>query len=103
MAYIFLTVAVLTEVVGSSLLKFTNGFKRLLPTLACLSAYMVAYYSISVSMQTLSLNVAYATWCGAGTVLTLICGALLYHEKITVQSFLGVVILTAGIVLLNNC
>ena len=102
MAYVFLTVAVITEVVGSSLLKFTDGFRRLIPTLACLSAYLVAYYSISLSMRTLSLNVAYATWCGAGTVLTLFCGALLYHEKITRQSFMGVIILTAGIVLLNN-
>lgn len=102
MAYVFLTIAVLTEVVGSSLLKLTNGFKRFLPTLACLSAYMIAYYSISVSMQTLSLNVAYATWCGAGTVITLFSGALFYHEKITRQSFFGVIILTLGIVLLNT-
>ena len=101
MAYVFLTIAVVTEVI--SLLKLTNGFKKLWPTLACLSAYMVAYYSISVSMQTLSLNAAYATWCGAGTVITLFCGALFYHEKITRQSFLGVIILTIGIVLLNNC
>ena len=103
MAYVFLTIAVLTEAVGSSLLKFTDGFKRLLPTFFCLCAYLIAYYSISLSLRTLPLNVAYATWCGAGTVLTLFCGALLYHEKITIQRLLGVVVLTAGIVLLNHC
>ncbi len=89
MSYLFLTIAVLTEAAGSSLLKFNDGFKRVWPTIFCLSAYTLAYYSISLSLRTLPLNVAYATWCGAGTILTLFCGALLYHEKITIQSLLA--------------
>lgn len=103
MPYLFLTIAIVTEVVGSSFLKFTNGFRRLWPTVICLTAYFAAYYSISLTLRTLPLNVAYATWCGVGTIATLFCGALLYHERITVQKLSGVLILTAGIVLLNFC
>lgn len=103
MSYLFLTVAICTEVIGSSLLKFTNGFRRLLPTVFCLGAYGLAYYTVSLSLKTLPLNVAYATWCGAGTVLTMICGVLIYKEKISREGLFGLILLVAGILLLNLC
>ena len=103
MSYMFLTIAILTEVVGSSLLKFTQGFKRFIPTVLCLLAYGVAYYTISLSMRDIPLNIAYATWCGVGTILTMLCGALIYKERINKTGFLGSVVLISGIVLLNYC
>ena len=103
MSYLFLTLAIAAEVVGSSLLKMTNGFRRILPTIICLAAYFLAYFSVAQSLRTMPLNVAYATWCGAGTVLTMCCGAALYKEHLTPKNIPGAAILLTGIIMLNCC
>lgn len=103
MAHLFLTAGIFSEIFASGLLKKTDGFHKFLPTILCLGGYIGAYYLVSLSLRSIPLNVAYATWCGVGTVITALIGVLYYKEKMSRMNVVGLVIMTLGIVMLNYC
>lgn len=88
-SYMWLFIAIATEVIGSSLLKETKGFRRLLPTLGVVVGYGVAFYSLARALQTLPLGVSYAIWSGVGTAATAIIGWLIYNERLTRNRRIG--------------
>lgn len=100
-AYVLLFIAIVSEVFGSSMLKATNGFKKLLPTIGVVFGYGVAFYALSLSLRTLSLGMAYAIWAGLGTALTALVGIILYKEKFNQKTLFGLVLIIAGVTLLN--
>lgn len=101
MAYLFLGVAILLEVFGSTMLKLSNGFSRFLPIIGVVVGYGSAFYVLSLALQSLPLGLVYATWSGVGTILTVMVGVFIFREKINKQAVAGILILIAGIVLLN--
>ncbi len=100
-AYVLLIVSIVCEVFGSSMLKATNGFKKLLPTLGLVIGYGLAFYCLSLSLQTLSLGVAYAIWAGLGTALTALVGVLVYKEDFNRKKVWGILLIIGGVILLN--
>ncbi|GAA4433964.1 DMT family transporter [Actinokineospora soli] len=102
MALVLLAVAIGCEVLATSLLKATEGFTRLWPTLACLTAYGLAFFALALGIQRgLQVGFAYAVWSGLGTTLIVLIGALFLHEPITAWKALGVALVVAGVVVLN--
>lgn len=100
-AYILLLIAIICEVFGSSMLKATNGFKKLHPTIGLVIGYGLAFYTLSLSLKTLSLGVAYAVWAGLGTALTALVGVFIYKENFNVKKLWGLVLIIGGVILLN--
>jgi small multidrug resistance pump len=101
-AYLFLAFAIVAEVIGTSLIKSTDGFTRPLPTVGCLAAYGVAFYALSVSVrQGMQIGVGYAIWSGLGTALIVVVGLLFLGEPLTVAKVAGVLLVIAGVVVLN--
>ncbi|MFD0741102.1 DMT family transporter [Phytohabitans flavus] len=102
MAFVFLGLAIAAEVLGTSLIKSTEGFTKLWPTLASLSAYAVSFLTLSMAIQRgLQVGVGYAIWSGLGTTLIVIIGALFLSEPITLAKVVGVALVVAGVVVLN--
>lgn len=101
MHYIFLVFGILTEICGSTLLKFTDGFQKKFLSALCLLAYGIAYYMVALSMNVLPLNIAYATWSGAGTLLTMLIGMILFKERFKPSGYVGLILLLVGIIALN--
>jgi multidrug resistance protein EbrA len=100
-AYVLLIVSILCEVFGSSMLKATNGFKKLFPTIGLVIGYGLAFYCLSLSLQTLSLGVAYAVWAGLGTALTALVGVFIYKEHFNRKKAWGILLIIGGVILLN--
>jgi len=100
-SYILLIFAILSEVFGSSLLKATDGFKKLLPSLGVMLGYGLSFYALSLSLTTLPLGLAYAIWAGVGTALTALVGIIFYKESIDKQKILGFLLIIGGVILLN--
>ncbi|MDN5743607.1 MAG: multidrug efflux SMR transporter [Nocardioidaceae bacterium] len=101
MPYLLLVTAILAEVFGTSLLRSTEGFSRLWPTVACLSSYAVAILLLSRVVQDLPVGVAYALWSGIGTVLVVAIAVTVLGDPLTWQLGLGIGLVVAGVVLLN--
>ncbi|GAB3305427.1 QacE family quaternary ammonium compound efflux SMR transporter [Epidermidibacterium keratini] len=100
--YLLLAVAIVAEVIGTSLLKSTEGFTRLWPTLGTIAAYGVAFYALAVAIQKgMNVGLGYAMWAGLGTTLIVIISVLVLGEPITAVKILGVGLIIGGVVLLN--
>ncbi|MFY0520794.1 DMT family transporter [Lysinibacillus sp. UGB7] len=97
----FLLIAIIAEVFASSMLKRTNGFKRLLPTMGVVVGYGIAFYFLSLTLQSLPIGTAYAIWAGLGTALTAVVGVLFYKEYFSVKKLAGIGMIIAGVVVLN--
>ncbi|WP_419795920.1 QacCGHJ group quaternary ammonium compound efflux SMR transporter (plasmid) [Staphylococcus equorum] len=101
MPYVFLAISILTEIIGTSFIKASDGFTKLWPTLATLISFGICFYFLSVTMKYLPLNVSYATWSGLGLVLTTIISVLIYKETVNLMSVFSIGLIIIGVVLLN--
>ncbi|MFI7579753.1 DMT family transporter [Kocuria sp. M1N1S27] len=101
MPYVFLALAITAEVVGTSLLKYTEGFSRLWPTVGSLAMYGVAFALLAQTLRTIPVGVAYAMWSGLGTAAIVAIGAAFLGEPLTVTKVVGVSLVIAGVVVLN--
>lgn len=101
MPYVLLSVAIAAELVATSLLKETDGFTKLIPTAACCITYFVCYLCMSRALRHVNLGVAYATWCGAGIVVTTLVSVLYYREKLSLPGLIGIGLILIGCVLVN--
>ncbi|MFC5590757.1 DMT family transporter [Sporosarcina soli] len=100
--YVLLSIAILAEVFGSSMLKRTEGFKKIVPTIGVVVGYVVAFYTLSLSLQTLPLGLAYAIWAGVGTALTALVGVVFYKEEMNLKKSVGILLIIGGVALLNS-
>jgi small multidrug resistance pump len=97
MHYLFLVIAVVGEVVGTSTLKATDGFSKLWPTLVVVIAYGIAFYFLSLSVQRFPIGVLYAVWSGLGVVLIALAGYVIYGDRLDLPAIGGLVLIVAGV------
>lgn len=100
-AYLLLAIAIIFEVFGSTMLKASNGFKKILPVVGIVIGYALAFYTLSFSLKTLPLGLAYAIWSGAGTALTALVGIIIYKEGLSIKKLLGLGLIIGGVIILN--
>lgn len=101
MPYVLLSVAIAAEIIATSLLKQTDGFTRLMPTIACCATYFLCYLCMAKALRHVNLGVAYATWCGAGIIVTTLVSLLYYREKLSLTGLVGVGLILIGCILVN--
>jgi small multidrug resistance pump len=98
---IVLFFAILSEVVATSALKFSEGFTKPIPSVIVAVGYGISFYLLSIALKSMPIGVAYAIWSGVGLVLTVIAGIILWRETLDWAKVTGIVLILAGIVLIN--
>lgn len=101
MAYVYLLVAILSEVVASTALRATKGFTELVPSIITVTGYAVSFYALSQVLTTFKLGIVYAIWSGIGMVLITILGFLVYGQKLDWPAILGIVLIIIGVVIIQ--
>ncbi len=101
MGYLYLFLAILSEIAATSCLKLSQGFSRLLPTVICIIGYLLSFWGLSKTLLLLDLNLVYATWCGLGILGTTLIAWLYFKESLSFPGLLGIILIIAGVVLLN--
>lgn len=101
MVFSFLFIAIVAEVFASSMLKRTEGFSRIWPSLGVVVGYGTAFYCLALTLKTIPNGTAYAIWAGLGTALTAIVGVVLYKELFNRKKVLGILCIILGVVVLN--
>jgi small multidrug resistance pump len=100
--YVFLLLAIASEVCGTSLLKSTEGFTRLWPTVGCLAGYALSILALSMSIQRgMNVSIGYAIWSGLGTAAIVAISFAFLHESVTVVQIGGIALVIAGVVVIN--
>lgn len=101
MSYLYLAIAIVAEVVGTSSLKASDGFSRLGPSLIVAAGFATAFFFLSLALKTIPVGIAYAIWSGVGMVLILAIGAVLFRQVPDAAAYLGVGLIIAGVAVLN--
>ena len=100
-AYIYLAIAILSEVIATTALKASDGFTNSLPSTVVVVGYGVSFYCLSVVLKTMPVGIAYAIWAGLGIVLITVAGLLFYNQKLDLPSLLGMSLIIIGVVVIN--
>jgi small multidrug resistance pump len=101
MKYLFLALAIISEVVGSSFLNASNQFTKLIPSAITVAAYLLCFYFLSIALKSIPLGTAYAIWGGLGIVLTAIISVVVFKNKLDIGAIIGISLIVAGVVVLN--
>ncbi|OSI06759.1 putative small multidrug resistance protein [Neisseria animaloris] len=102
MPWFFLSLAILSEVFGSSMLKLSEGFSKPWPTAAMAVAFLCSFYFLSLSLKSIPLGTAYAVWAGVGLVLTCIISIVFFGQKADVAGIVGIGFILTGVLILNT-
>jgi quaternary ammonium compound-resistance protein SugE len=98
MSWAILVAAGLLEVVWAIGIKYTDGFTRLWPSVATVSAMLLSVWLLGIAMRTLPVGTAYAVWVGIGAIGTAIFGIILFAESANIGRVLSLLLIFAGIV-----
>ncbi|MCE1227264.1 MAG: SMR family transporter [Geobacteraceae bacterium] len=99
--WIYLTVAIISEVAATSALKSAEGFTKLWPSCIVVAGYAAAFYCLSLTLKTIPVGMAYAIWSGAGTALVALVAWLYMGQKLDVPAIIGILLIVSGVLVLN--
>jgi small multidrug resistance pump len=102
MQWLYLGTAIVAEVIATSVLKASEGFIRLIPSLVVLAGYATAFYFLSLTLRTIPLGIAYAIWSAVGIALVSVIGWLLYRQSLDAPAIIGIGFIVAGVVIING-
>lgn len=101
LSYLFLAIAILSEVTATSTLKATNGFTRLWPTIVVGVCYLNSFYFLTLALRHISVGIVYALWSGFGIILVTLAGRLFYKQILDLPSIAGISLIIAGVLIIN--
>ena len=101
MNYVYLILAIIAEVIGTTFMKQSEGFTKLVPGLITAAAYVVAFYFLSLTLKTIPTGIAYAIWSGVGIVLIAAVAWLFQGQKLDAPAMVGMGLIVAGVVVMN--
>ncbi len=99
--WILLSIAIVSEIIGTSALKASNGFTRVIPSVLVVLGYGGAFYLMSQTLKFLEIGTVYAVWSGVGIVGTAIIGYFVFREGIDLPKGIGIALIVAGVVVLQ--
>lgn len=102
MHWLFLGLAIVSEVFGSTMLKLSAGFSQPLPSVGVMVGFGLAFYFLSLALKTMPLGTAYAIWGGVGLVLTALVSIVFFGQKMDLWGVVGIALILAGVVVLNT-
>jgi quaternary ammonium compound-resistance protein SugE len=98
MAWLYLAVASVFEVQWAISLKYSEGFTRLWPSVACVVGMVISVFFLGLAARVLPIGTAYAVWTGIGATLTAILGIVLFHEPRDLARVLCLALIVAGVI-----
>jgi small multidrug resistance pump len=101
MSYLYLAIAIVAEVIGTSALKAAEGFTRPLPSLVVVVGYGAAFYFLSLALKTIPVGIAYAIWSGVGVALITLIGWVVFRQRLDAAALAGVTLIVAGVVVIQ--
>jgi quaternary ammonium compound-resistance protein SugE len=101
MAWVYLSVAGILEIVWASAMKHSEGFTKLWPTIISLVGMVASMILLSMAMKTLPLGTAYSVWTGIGAAGAFIFGIVVLGEAASVSRILAAVLIVSGLVLMK--
>lgn len=101
LAYAYLGVAIVAEVIATSALKASDGFTRPWPSVVTAVGYGIAFYCLALTLRVIPTGIAYAVWSGVGIVLISAVGWVWFRQALDLPALIGLGLIVAGVVVVN--
>ncbi|WP_028402249.1 DMT family transporter [Ectobacillus panaciterrae] len=101
MHWIYLSLAILFEVAGTTSMKLSNGFSKIIPSILLLVFYVGSLCFLTLTLKTIEVSIAYAIWSGMGIIIITLIGVLYFNESISIVKVISIVLIIVGVVVLN--
>lgn len=99
--YILLLFSISFEVLGTSMLKLSDGFTNLWPSMILLVSFAISFTLMGFVLKTIPLSIAYSVWAGLGTVATGLIGVFVYGEVLSTVNSIGLIVIVLGVIVMN--
>jgi small multidrug resistance pump len=99
--WLLLFLAITSEVIATSVLKATNGFKNVVPSIITVAGYISAFFFLSLVLKSMSVAVAYAIWSGVGIILVALISWIYYKQTLDASAIIGILFIIAGVIIIN--
>ncbi len=99
--WLFLGLAIFSEVLATSFLKSSEGFTKLWPSVIVFAGYMLAFYFLSLTLETIPIGVAYAIWSGVGVASITLVSVIAFDQKIDFSAIVGIGLIITGVIVLR--
>lgn len=99
--WFFLACAITLEVAGTTSMKLSEGFTKLIPSVLLFMCYVASFVALTFALRKIEVSVAYAIWAGVGTALIAVIGILYFREAASPLKFISILLIIIGVVGLN--
>lgn len=97
-SWLMLVAAIVLEVAGTTSMKLSDGFTRLLPSVLLAVFYLFSLAALALALKQIDVSIAYAIWAGVGTVLVAVVGILWFQEPVSLLKVGSILLIVAGVV-----
>ena len=98
---LYLMLAIIAEVMGTTCVKLSGGFARLVPSVLIFVFYGLSLGFLSLALKKVDLGVAYAVWSGVGIAFIASVGVLWFREPVTAMKMVSLGLIVTGVAGLN--
>ena len=102
MHWVFLSIAIVSEVMATSAMKASFGFTKPVPSVITAGCFAVSLYFLSLTLKALPVGIAYAIWAGAGIVLISIIGLVVFKQSLDAAAIVGIALIVSGVAVINT-
>jgi len=96
-----LAIAIVLEVIGTTLLQQSRQFTKLWPTIGVAVFYGGSFFFLSVALRTMPVGIAYAIWSGLGIVLISTIGVVVLRQALDAAALIGLGFIVTGVIIVN--
>ena len=101
MTWVYLGLAILLEVFGTTCMKLSEGFTKTVPSILLFVFYTLSFGMLTLALKKFDVSIAYAVWSGVGTALIASIGVLWFKEPATAMKLVSLGLIILGVVGLN--
>lgn len=99
--WLFLAIAIASEVIATSMLKASEGLTRPWPSIVVIAGYASAFYFMALVLKTVPVGVVYAIWSGVGIALIALVAWLVFGQSLDLPVIIGLLLIIAGVVVIS--
>ncbi|MEH2214320.1 DMT family transporter [Nostoc sp.] len=100
-SWIYLILAILFEVSGTTCMKLSEGFTKIVPSVLIFVFYGLCFTFLTFALKKLEVSVAYAVWAGLGTILVALIGIIWFRESATFIKLVSISLIIIGVIGIN--
>ncbi len=101
MKWILLSIAILSELGGSTCMKLSNGFTNIPASIMTFVFWAISFSIFIFALKHFDLSFIYALWAGVGILLVSVIGMTYFKEPVNVMKVISILIIVVGVVMLN--